>query len=1849
MSRRPRRSVHHAHRSGAAVLARAARPGRTRRLVALATTFALAVFGLLIVSAPPAAAAVRTFTPVYTTNTTGDVMIRGNALETCLPDSKSAGSTTLTCENVQSGTSSGANNNFFMSYVDTDSDSNTFNSSSATVTIPAGATVLYAGLSWSGTSGAGSLTGYPALTGAVAPNAAIRNTVSFKVPGSSSYATVTSAAAVDSTGSGYQGFKDVTSAVQAAGSGSYTVANVQAGTGGNDYAGWALAVAYRDPTQPVRNLAIFTGFTNVANGASTSIPISGFTTPLTGPVVTRMGAVVYEGDRGNIGDTMTLGSNAIANGLNPATDVENNSITDLGVPITARTPAYANTLSIDIDRFDATGFLTNGQTSTTYNLKTVGDGYYPGLITLATNLYSPSLQATKTVKDLTNGITGTVKPGDVLAYSMAISNVGGDGSTASILTDAVPPGSTYVPGSLVIGGTPVTDASGDDPGNVAGGTVTARLGTGATAAAGGAMGTGASASASTTVAFNVTVNAGTANGTVIANAAALGYNGATTGKPFIGTSNAVSSTVSVINVNPVLAFAAPPSGEVGAAYTNILTAAGGTGPYTWAVTTGTLPAGVVLNPTTGVLTGTPTANGFSTFTVSATDANAQLATQTASIYVAPRPVLAYPPTLQNADTGAAYSYPLAVNPGTGPYVWSVSVGSLPDGLTLDPATGVISGTPTTAVTNKQFTVKVVDAFGASATEVTTMTVIAGPTLSNPAPPSGEVSAPYSNDLNVVGGAGPYIWTTTAGTLPAGISLTSDSGLLSGTPTAAGTSNFTVTVTDVNGATASQALTIAVIARPVVVFAPPQGEVGVAYTAQPTASGGTSPYTWAISAGTLPAGLAIDPATGAISGTPTTAGAVSVTLKATDAVGGTATQAAVVTIVAAPTLSGTLPDSQLTVPYSGGYTVNDGIGPFVWSVSSGTLPAGLSINTSTGLITGTPTATGASPITVQVIDAKNSTATRSGIITVTANPGVTFTPPNGEVGVAYTAQPTAAGGTAPYTWALSAGTLPAGLSISASTGAITGTPTTAIAASVTVRVTDKNGLTATQAGTITIVAAPSLTGTLAAGEVTAPYNSKFTLAGGTGPNVWSISSGSLPAGLTINTSTGAITGTPTATGDFSVTVRVTDVNGKIANRTQTISVNAGPAVAFAPPNGEVGAAYTAQPTASGGTGPYTWILSAGTLPAGLSINASTGAITGTPTTAGASSVTVQAKDANNGTATQAATITIVPTPTLTGTLSAGELTAPYSSGFTLNDGIGPFVWSIDISSGTLPPGLSISTSTGLITGTPTAAGGFPITVQLTDANNFTTTRSGTITVTAGPAVAFTPPSGAVGVAYTAQPTASGGTSPYTWAVSAGTLPAGLSINAVTGAITGTPTAAGTATFTVKATDNLNGFATQAVSVLIKAAGSVSLASSTGSVRFGTAVTLTATVAPSGATGTVTFTDVPTTGPQAGNTVALGTVAVASGTASVTGTLPAFGVNTVTATYSGDASHAAATSTTKQVEVTGYLDELIVTEFRTSGPGGATDSYTELTNTGAPVPLAGFVVTSSSGTVITLPATAGTLGTNRSYLITGAGYSLGAIATSDDSVPTLGSGGIKVQAPDTAGTQTDAVGPSAGYSRGSVLAVNVPTTVTAQYAWVRAEVAGRPVNAGDNLADFRLVSTTREVIAGKQSVLGSASPTGTSNPYQHNATLLSTLLDTGSGQAVSPNRVYSAGTPGTLIVRRTITNTSGATITSAKVRITAISQANGDPQPGVSPQPSRVALLRVINPATPTSAVSVGGSTRTVRNLSIDAPSGVPGGGLNSTLTVPLGAGLAPGASIDVAVTFAADSGGTFWFGYDVDAK
>ncbi len=599
--------------------------------------------------------------------------------------------------------------------------------------------------------------------------------------------------------------------------------------------------------------------------------------------------------------------------------------------------------------------------------------------------------------------------------------------------------------------------------------------------------------------------------------------------------------------------------------------------------------------------------------------------------------------------------------------------------------------------------------------------------------------------------------------------------------------------------------------------------------------------------------------------------------------------------------------------------------------------------------------------------------------------------------------------------------------------------------------------------------------------------------------------------------------------------------------------------------------------------------------------------------------------------------------------SGEINTAYTDTLTAAGGTAPYTWSVN--SGSLPPGMTLS-SAGVLAGTPTIAGSYPFTVSVTDQNGGIATTSITLVIAAGPVLNFAaPPYGEIGSTYSDTLAVSGGSGPYTWSVSSGSLPAGITLGSATGTLSGTPTAAGTFPFTVEVTDADGQSATDATSLTVSP--SAALSASAASVSFGKTVTFTATVTPAAASGSVTFSDLLSTGPQSGRVVTLGTAVLSGGTAALTVGLPAFNTNTVTATYSGDSSYTSAASGTAGVQVNAYGGEVIINQFRLSGPGGAGDQYAELYNAGPAVSLAGFTLAASSGASITVPSSAAVLGSRRIYLITGAGYSLGARAASDLQAASLGTGGLQVIAPDGPGTVTDAAGP-AGASSGFYSGTPLPAlsgTPADQYAWVRLEKGGAPVNSGSNAADFQLVSTTGGVVGGIQSCLGSPSPLATGTQTQDNADFQSALLDPAKGVFAPPNFVYVHGTPGLLTVRRTITNTSATAITDAEIRITSLSEVNGPPEPGVTAQPPTPAQLRVINPATPTSQITItGGHTVTVQNLSVGTPAtAVPGGGLDTTLAIPLpGGSLAPGASVSFAVSFAVDRHGPYWYSYDVDA-
>ncbi|MGW6131064.1 beta strand repeat-containing protein [Cellulomonas sp. NPDC055163] len=515
---------------------------RRSRVAVVVMSLVLAPLTVLGGASPAQAAPIRDFTPVFSANTNGEILVAANTLMTCSTAGGAIGAGS--CVTARAATSGNySNNDYTMRYVDVDTNAATVNSSSATLTLPPGGGVLFAALVWGGRTRG---------TVAAGNNPALRDQAVLTVPGGTPTAVTARAADVavapaDANGTAYQSWVDVTDVVAAAGGGTYTLGNVQSAAGvTNNYAGWSLVVAVADPSAPARNLTVFTGLASVANGDPLpTFTVSGFLTPPSGPVRTTVGAVSYEGDMGLTGDTFTLNTTPISNALNPSTNVFNSTISDRGAQVVGRTPALANQLGFDADLFSANGVLPNSATSARISLTTTSEQYFPGVVTFSTELYDPKLLGTKTVVDDDGG---QVLLGDTLTYTVPVENIGLDTASVSRFFDAIPTGTSYVPGSLTVDGVPLTDAAGDDLGEyvpagaLGQGHVLAYLGAGATPAQGGSipMSTG---SAQHLVTFRVRVGADATNGQRLVNAAALTYRGHTTDASSSSATNAVLSPV----------------------------------------------------------------------------------------------------------------------------------------------------------------------------------------------------------------------------------------------------------------------------------------------------------------------------------------------------------------------------------------------------------------------------------------------------------------------------------------------------------------------------------------------------------------------------------------------------------------------------------------------------------------------------------------------------------------------------------------------------------------------------------------------------------------------------------------------------------------------------------------------------------------------------------------------------------------------------------------------------------------------------------------------------------------------------------------------------------------------------------------------------------------------------------------------------------------------------------------------------------------------------------------------------------------------------------------------------------
>jgi hypothetical protein len=468
-------------------------------------------------------------------------------------------------------------------------------------------------------------------------------------------------------------------------------------------------------------------------------------------------------------------------------------------------------------------------------------------------------------------------------------------------------------------------------------------------------------------------------------------------------------------------------------------------------------------------------------------------------------------------------------------------------------------------------------------------------------------------------------------------------------------------------------------------------------------------------------------------------------------------------------SGSPPNGATGVAY-GGFTFvsSNGVAPVSWS-ESGALPPGMSLNAA-GQLLGTPVTAGTYPFTVAAIDSSSPPRNATGMVSLQISDSLTVIsttslPPSGTATYPYAGYTftVASGGSPPFTWKVTAGALPPGLTLG-SDGSLSGTPTSAGSYTFTVSATDSAQPAETESAPFTIMVgtptAPVVSTTPAppSGTITYPYNGgnpfAFAASGGLPPYTWAVTTGAVPAGLTLDPG-GSLSGTPTTAGAVMFTVTATDSAQPPLSGSQSFPITIGtpgPPIINLTPAPPAGIADVQYPgfvfTATGGYLPLTWAVTGGALPPGLTLVA-TAALTGIPTTINSFPFTVTVTDSRPAPEMNSAPFSIVvtapPPPTINGTsLPTGIVGNVYPTvTFTASNGYLPLVWS---EAGTLPAGLGLNAG-GVLSGTPQNAGPFPITLNVTD--SLSRSAPGVLVNVrvsqARPAAAFTPTTGSMTIA------------------------------------------------------------------------------------------------------------------------------------------------------------------------------------------------------------------------------------------------------------------------------------------------------------------------------------------------------------------------------------------------------------------------------------------------------------------------------------------------------------------------
>ena len=758
------------------------------------------------------------------------------------------------------------------------------------------------------------------------------------------------------------------------------------------------------------------------------------------------------------------------------------------------------------------------------------------------------------------------------------------------------------------------------------------------------------------------------------------------------------------------------------------------------------------NATTGVLSGTPAAadeRGTYPITFTAHNGVGADATQSFTLTVNQAPAI----TSANSTTftvGTAGTFTVTAT-GT-PTPTLSQTGTLPAGVSFNTTSGVLSGTPAAATGGTYpITFTAQNGVAADATQNFTLTVNQAPATSSANSTTFTVGTIGSFTVTATGTPTPTLSQT--GTLPAGVSFNATSGVLSGTPAAATGGTYPITFTAQNGvpANATQSFTLTVNQAPATSSASSTTfTVEVAGTFTVTATGTPTPTL--SQTGTLPAGVSFNATTGVLSGTPAagTGGTYPITFTAQNGVATDATQSFTLTVNQAPAIT-SANSTTFTVGTAGSFTVTATGTPTPTLSQTGTLPAGVSFNTTTGVLSGTPAAGtgGTYPITFTAQNGVAADATQSFTLTVNQAPAITsansttFT-----VGTIGSFTVTATG--TPTPTLSQTETLPAGVSFNTTTGVLSGTPAAGTGGTYPITFTAQNGVAAdaTQSFTLTVNQAPATT-SASSTTFTVGTNGSFTVTATGNPTPTLSQTGTLPAGVSFNATTGVLSGTPAAETGGTYPITFTAQNGVAADATQsfTLTVNQAPAISSA--NSVTFSIGTPGFFTVTGTGsPAPTLSETGTLPAGITFDPPSGVLSGTPAvgTAGTFPITFSASNGVGADALQNFTLTVNSLPVITTQPSSQAVTVGQTTTFMVAvTGSAPLTYQWQRN------GVNISgtnSSTYTTVATTGADDGAQYTVSISNSLGSTFSIAATLTVNSPPSITAQPASQTMGTGETA---------------------------------------------------------------------------------------------------------------------------------------------------------------------------------------------------------------------------------------------------------------------------------------------------------------------------------------------------------------------------------------------------------------------------------------------------------------------------------------------------------------------